>query len=58
MNHVTRDKCIGRRLIASGGDFGIRYAAPPRPRSVLKAVLASVPFIALAVLVAIAVFNH
>lgn len=57
MNAIQRDKCFGRRLVTSGGDFGITYAAPARSKSIPKTVLATVPFIALAALVAFAIFR-
>lgn len=50
MNSVQRDKCYGRRLIASGGDFGITYAQQARSRSMIKTVLAMFPFVALVAL--------
>ena len=57
MNTVQHDKCWGRRLVASGGDFGIRYATA-RQRSFVKTALAAFPFIALVALVIVAVATH
>lgn len=54
MNAVQRDKCYGRRLIASGGDFGITYAQPARIRSPFRTVLAMFPFVAFVVLCIVA----
>lgn len=50
MNPILRDKCFGRRMIASGGDFGITYATPAKSRSVVKSGLAAFPFVALVAL--------
>ena len=50
MNPILRDKCIGRRLVSSGGDFGITYATPAKSRSVVKSGLAAFPFVALVAL--------
>lgn len=58
MNSVQRDKCYGRRLITSGGDFGITYAATMKSRGVIKKALAAFPFIALAALVIAAVITR
>lgn len=55
MNALQRDKCYGRRLIASGGDFGITYAAPVRSRGVVKKALAAFPFVALLALAIVSV---
>lgn len=59
MNALQRDKCYGRRLITSGGDFGITYAAPARSRSRIKALLAAFPFVAfVALVIAAVVMGH
>jgi len=55
MNPIQRDKCVGRRLVASGGDFGITYAAHTARGSRIKQALAAFPFIALVALVIVAV---
>ena len=54
MNPIQRDKCVGRRLIASGGDFGITYAAHTARGSRIKQALAAFPFVALVALVIVA----
>lgn len=55
MTPVQRDRCYGRRLITSGGDFGITYAAPAKTHGVIKRLLAAFPFVALVALVVVAI---
>lgn len=57
MNALQRDKCYGRRMIASGGDFGITYATPAKSRSVVKSGLAAFPFVALVVLLIVSAIH-
>lgn len=57
MNALQRDKCFGRRMIASGGDFGITYATPAKSRSVVKSGLAAFPFVALIALLIVSAIH-
>ena len=57
MNPVQRDKCFGRRMIASGGDFGITYATSVKPRSLIKRGLAAFPFVALVALLIVSAIH-
>jgi len=57
MKSIQRDKCWGRRLVASGGDFGIRYATA-RQRSFVKTALAALPFVALVAFAAFAIITR
>lgn len=57
MNALQRDKCYGRRMIASGGDFGITYATSAKPHSVVKRGLAAFPFVALVVLLIVSAIH-
>lgn len=57
MTPLQRDRCYGRRLIASGGDFGITYATPAKSRSVVKSGLAAFPFVALVALLIISAIH-
>lgn len=57
MTPIQRDKCYGRRLVASGGDFGITYAAPITRGSRIKQALAAFPFVALVALVIVVVIR-
>ena len=57
MNALQRDKCYSRRLIASGGDFGITYATSAKPHSLVKRGLAAFPFVALLALLIISAIH-
>jgi hypothetical protein len=57
MTPIQRDKCYGRRLVASGGDFGITYAAPITRGSRIKQALAEFPFVALVALVIVSAMH-
>lgn len=57
MNHIQRDKCFGRRMIASGGDFGITYATSAKPHLLVKRGLAAFPFVALVALLIVSAIH-
>lgn len=54
---LQRDKCVGRRLISSGGNFGITYARPARASNPIKRALAAFPFVALVTLLIVAALH-